>query len=235
MLKLEKISFSVRKNQILDEIDFNFLPNQIYAITGANGSGKSSLAKIIMGFVKPDQGRIFLENKDISRLGVAKRAQAGVGLSFQQPVKFKGVTVRDLLKIAAQKKQITDTLGSEILTEVGLDAEKYLDREVNDELSGGELKRIELATTLARQPKVAIFDEPEAGVDLWSFDELTDVFKNLKNKNRVIIIVSHQVKILEIADKILLLENGKISEFTAYKQFLKKNKTVSGNTSYEQD
>ena len=219
MLELTNLSFKIDDRIVLDGLNYVFLPNNIYVITGANGSGKSTLAKIIMGLTKPTQGSVALEKQVLDELTVDQRAKLGISLSFQQPVRFKGVSVRDLLNIATNSL-VNDDQGLERLSQVGLSID-YLDRQVNDRLSGGELKRIELATTLARQPKVAIFDEPESGIDLWSFDQLTQVFTKAKAKNRLIIIISHQEKILRLADKILILNDGNITEYSNYQTFIK--------------
>lgn len=215
MLNLKNLSFEIGSKTILDQINYVFLPNKIYVITGENGSGKSTLARLIMGLAKHEQGTIFLGENNLDQQNITQRAKLGISLSFQQPIRFKGVTVRDLLSLSTGKF-IDDLIGDKLLDDVGLGT-AYLDRNVNEKLSGGELKRIELATTLARQPRVAIFDEPEAGIDLWSFDSLIKIFRNLRSKNRIIIIISHQKKILELADKILLLKNGQITEYSSYK------------------
>lgn len=219
MLELKNLVFETGNKTILNGLNYSFQPSNIYIITGANGSGKSTLAKIIMGLVRPKKGEIFLGSRNLNKFDVTKRANLGISLSFQQPVKFKGVSVRELLEIARREKPIDDILSKKIMVQVGLDPKNYLDREINDELSGGELKRIELATVLIRQPKIAIFDEPEAGIDLWSFDKLVKIFSKLRDKSRVVIIISHQEKILKLADKILLLSNGNVKEFNSYKQF----------------
>lgn len=216
--------FKVGDKTILNGLNYNFQPNNIYVITGANGSGKSTLAKIIMGLVRPKRGEIFLGSRNLNKFDVTKRANLGISLSFQQPVKFKGISVRELLEIARREKPINDILIKKIIIQVGLDPKNYLDREINDELSGGELKRIELATVLIRQPKIAIFDEPEAGIDLWSFDKLVKVFSKLRDKDRVVIVISHQEKILKLADKVLLLKDGNITEFDSYQQITGKVK-----------
>lgn len=210
MLELKNIGFNVKdgdKNRrILSDVSMNFKPGELVVLTGPNGSGKSTLAEIIMGLKTPDHGQIILNGEDITKKTITERAKLGISYSFQQPVCFKGVTVRDLLEIAKPG----DKNFKELET-VGLDKTEYLDREVNKTLSGGELKRIEIATVLARDSKVMIFDEPEAGIDIWSLDNLIEVFKNLKkdNKNRVTIIISHQKPIMDIADRVVILEKGK--------------------------
>lgn len=174
--------------------------------------GKSTLAKIIMGLEKQDSGEIILNGKDITNLNVNERAKLGIGFAFQLPVKFKGITVYDLIKLSA-KKEISKKEACDILSMVGLCAREYVDREVNSSLSGGELKRIEIATVIARKSELTIFDEPEAGIDLWSFNSLIQVFENMRKEIKgSTIIISHQEKILNIADKIVLLNNGKIEK-----------------------
>lgn len=174
--------------------------------------GKSTLAKIIMGIENQDKGQVILNEKDISKKGIDKRAKLGIGFAFQQPVKFKGITVYDLLKLSAEK-DINRKEACEILSKVGLCAKEYVDREVNSSLSGGELKRIEIATVAVRNAKLTIFDEPEAGIDLWSFNSLIKVFEDMRKVIKgTILIISHQERILNIADEIILLNNGKIEK-----------------------
>ncbi len=174
--------------------------------------GKSTLAKIIMGIEKQDSGQVILDGKDISKKSIDKRAKAGIGFAFQKPVEFKGITVYDLLKLSAEK-EIKRKEACEILSKVGLCARDYVDREVNSSLSGGELKRIEIATVAVRNCKVTIFDEPEAGIDLWSFNNLIQVFEDMRKVIKgTIIIISHQERILNIADEIILLNSGKIEK-----------------------
>ena len=174
--------------------------------------GKSTLAKIIMGIENQDKGQVILNGKDISKKGIDKRAKLGIGFAFQQPVKFKGITVYDLLKLSAEK-DINRKEACEILSKVGLCAKEYVDREVNGSLSGGELKRIEIATVAVRNAKLTIFDEPEAGIDLWSFNSLIKVFEDMRKVIKgTILIISHQERILNIADEIILLNNGKIEK-----------------------
>ena len=211
MLELKNIHFSIkdsdRKHHILNGISTKFKPSELVVITGPNGSGKSTFAEIIMGLKKPSQGQIILNGEDISSKNITERANLGISYAFQQPIAFKGVTVRDLLQIAKPKNRDFEEL--EI---VGLAKTEYLDREVNKTLSGGELKRIEIATILAKDSQIMIFDEPEAGIDIWSFDNLIQVFKKLrsKNKDKIIIIISHQKPIMDIADRVLLLKKGKL-------------------------
>ncbi len=220
MLELKNICFERDNKKILDNINLKIEDDKFIAITGPNGSGKSTLAKIIMGIEKPDSGKIILNNKDITKMPIDKRAKLGIGFAFQQPVKFKGITVYDLLKIAS-KKEINKIEACNTLSKVGLCAKEYVDREVNSSLSGGELKRIEIATVALRESELTIFDEPEAGIDLWSFNNLIDVFENMRNIIKgTTIIISHQEKILNIADKIILMRDGKIEQIGEAKDVL---------------
>ena len=220
MLEIKDICFKRDNKIILDHIHLKLDEEKFYVITGPNGSGKSTLAKIIMGIEKPDSGTILLDGKDITDFGVDERAKQGLSFAFQQPVHFKGITVYDLLSIATGKN-IDKKAACEILSQVGLCAKEYVDREVNASLSGGELKRIEIATVIARNPKVAIFDEPEAGIDLWSFQNLTDVFQELeKNSKGITLVISHQERILNIADQIILLEQGKVKQMGTRNEML---------------
>ena len=182
-------------------------------ITGPNGGGKSTLAKVIAGIHKPTSGKIYFDGEDITEKSVTERAKMGIGYGFQQPVRFKGITVQDLISLAAGKKLSVAEI-CEYLAEVGLCAKDYIDREVNASLSGGELKRVEIATVLARGSKLSVFDEPEAGIDLWSFQNLIKVFENMRENNRQgsILVISHQERILNIADEIVVIAEGKIVE-----------------------
>lgn len=209
MIKLENICFTRDNKKILDNVNLTLDDNKFYVITGPNGSGKSTLAKILMGIIKPDSGRILVDNIDITNKSVTERSKLGIGFAFQTPVCFKGITVYDLLKIAMYK-ELSKNEACKILSEVGLCAKEYVDREVNHSLSGGELKRIEIATILAKEPKISIFDEPEAGIDLWSFNNLINIFNKLQEKNNsTTIIISHQERLINIADQIILMEKGK--------------------------
>lgn len=212
MLELKNIKFERDNKVILDDINLNISEDKFIVITGPNGSGKSSLAKIIMGIEKQDEGKILFDGEDISKLSIDKRAKQGIAFAFQQPVKFKGLTVLDLLKLSAER-DLTKNEACEILSKVGLCAKNYIDREINSSLSGGELKRIEIASVMLRNSKLTIFDEPEAGIDLWSFNNLIDVFKDMrKNIKGTILIISHQERILNIADEVILLNNGRIEK-----------------------
>ncbi len=213
MLELKDICFERSGKKILDHINLKLDEEKFYVITGPNGSGKSTLAKIIMGIEKPDSGTILLNDQDITNKTIDERAKLGIGFAFQQPVQFKGITVYDLLKLST-KKELTKNEACNILSKVGLCAIEYVDREVNKSLSGGELKRIEIATVMARNPYIAIFDEPEAGIDLWSFQNLTDVFKEIsKESSGTTLVISHQERILNIADEIILMGEGIVQEF----------------------
>lgn len=212
MLELKNICFKRDGKQILNNINLELPSGKFVVITGPNGSGKSTLAKIIMGIEKPDTGSIIFDGEDITNLSIDEGARKGIGFAFQQVVKFKGITVYDLIRLSAGKK-VTKNEACEILSTVGLCAKEYIDREVNGSLSGGELKRIEIATVAIRKNKLIIFDEPEAGIDLWSFENLIEVFESLRDKNKesTTLIISHQERILNIADTIVLLKNGKIA------------------------
>ena len=207
--------------KILKNINLKLENDKFYVITGPNGSGKSTLAKIIMGINKQDSGQVILDGKDISNLPINERANIGIGFAFQQPVKFKGITVYDLIKLSAGK-DITKKEACDILSKVGLCAKEYVDREINSSLSGGELKRIEIATVAVRNSKLTIFDEPEAGIDLWSFNNLIKIFEDMREKTKgTTLIISHQERILDIADKVILLNNGEIEKIGESKDLMK--------------
>lgn len=215
MLELKNINYIVedkgKEIEILKDINLK-IGDGFVAITGPNGGGKSTLAKIIAGIITPSSGQIIYDGEDITGLSITERAKKGISFAFQQPVKFKGLTVKDLLTLAAGKDtSINDAC--EILSEVGLCARDYINRELNASLSGGELKRIEIAMILARATKISIFDEPEAGIDLWSFNSLIKVFENMHQKVKgSIIIISHQERILNTADQIILLGKGYVDK-----------------------
>ena len=222
MLELKNICFTRDNKKILDNINLKIDNNKFIAITGPNGSGKSTLVKMIMGIEKPDSGEIIFEGKDITNLEINERAKLGISFAFQQPVRFKGITVYDLLKIAAGK-HITKKEACDALSQVGLCAKEYVDREVSSSLSGGELKRIEIASVVLREAKLTIFDEPEAGIDLWSFNNLIEVFENLiKTVKGTTVIISHQERILNIADEIILMKRGKIEKIGSSEEILEK-------------
>ena len=215
MLELKNIAFRAENEsgtvQIIRDISLHIDAQKFVVITGPNGGGKSTLAKLIAGIEPLTEGSILFEGEDITGLSITDRAKRGIGFAFQQPVRFKGLTVLDLLRIAAGKT-ITVSEACEYLSEVGLCAKDYIHREVNASLSGGELKRIEIATILARDVKLAIFDEPEAGIDLWSFQNLIRIFEKMRESagGRSILVISHQERILNIADEIIVLADGKI-------------------------
>ncbi len=225
MLQLDHIAFRADTNdgkaEIIRDISMHIDANKFIVITGPNGGGKSTLAKIIAGIETATAGSILFQGEDITGLSITERAKRGIGFAFQQPVRFKGLTVLDLLRIASGK-QITIAEACEYLSEVGLCAKDYIKREVNASLSGGELKRIEIATILARDVKLAIFDEPEAGIDLWSFQNLIRIFEKMREstQDRTIIVISHQERILNIADEIIVLANGKIEKQGPKEQIL---------------
>ena len=225
MLELRNVSYVVNdeqgEKQILKNVNLS-LNDRFVAFTGPNGGGKSTLAKVIAGIIKPTEGRIFFDGEDITDLSITERAQRGISYAFQQPVRFKGITVRDLINVAAGKNlKITDACA--YLSEVGMCARDYIDREVNASLSGGELKRIEIATILARGTKLSVFDEPEAGIDLWSFGSLIKVFEKMYEKTQgSILIISHQEKILNIADKIVVIADGQIQNVGKKEEVLPK-------------
>lgn len=224
MLELIDINFKKNNKQILENINIKFDTSKVYVITGPNGSGKSTLCKIIMGLENPTSGKILYNGQDITNKKINERSKLGIGYAFQTPVLFKGISVFELLSIASNR-EISKKEACDILSKVGLCALDYIDRQIDGTLSGGELKRIEIASLIAKNPSIIIFDEPEAGIDLWSFDNLIEVFKILKKKNSTNIIISHQEKILNISDMVILLEDGKIKNFGKKKEVLKKIKT----------
>ncbi len=228
LLELKNICFERENRKILDNINLNLEIGKFIAITGPNGSGKSTLVKIIMGIEKPDSGKVILDGKDITNLSIDERANLGISFAFQQPVKFKGITVYDLLKIAGRKEKMTKIEACEVLSKVGLCAKEYVDREVNGSLSGGELKRIEIATVALRGAKLTIFDEPEAGIDLWSFSNLIDVFEKMGELIKgTTLIISHQERILNIADEVILMKAGKIEEIGKSEEVLNKTFAIT--------
>ncbi len=228
MLELIDISYKTKNKVILNKINLTIDKNKVLVITGHNGSGKSTLLKIIMGIIKPTSGKILLDGQDITKLKINERADLGLTFTFQTPVTFKGITVFDLL-LMANKKYPTYVDMKEALGGVGLNTRDYIDREVDSSLSGGELKRIELATALIKKGNYLMLDEPEAGIDLWSFDSLVSTIKNIKSKNKLsMIIVSHQQKILDIADDILVLENGNIKIHDKKRKVLRSLKSPGG-------
>ena len=216
MLELKNVSYVVKDEngsdkEILKNINLT-IDERFVAITGPNGGGKSTLAKIIAGIYQPTGGQILFDGEDITNVSITDRAKKGISFAFQQPVRFKGLTVKDLITLAAGK-QISVTEACNYLSEVGLCARDYINREVNASLSGGELKRIEIALIIARSTKLSVFDEPEAGIDLWSFNNLIKVFERMHEKTQgSILIISHQERILNIADRIIVIADGEIRE-----------------------
>ena len=215
MLELQHVGFTVPaqgggKSVILQDVNLK-ISERFVAITGPNGSGKSTVAKIIAGIEKPTSGRILFDGEDITDLSITERARRGISYGFQQPVRFKGITVKDMISLAAGKP-ISVSEACSYLSEVGLCAKEYINREINGSLSGGELKRIEIAEILARGTKLSVFDEPEAGIDLWSFNNLIRVFEEMHEKTKgSILIISHQERILDIADKIVVIAGGRVT------------------------
>jgi Fe-S cluster assembly ATP-binding protein len=234
MLKLENIYYSVGGVNIINGITME-IDERFVAITGPNGSGKSTLAKIIAGIITPTSGKIYLDGEDITNMSITQRANKGISFAFQQPVRFKGITVKDLISLASGKK-LSFTEACQYLSEVGLCARDYINREVNSSLSGGELKRIEIAMINARGTKLSVFDEPEAGIDLWSFQNLIKVFEKMYEKNRgSILIISHQERILDIADKILVLKAGKIDKIGTKDEIMPSLLGVESGCRYVQE
>ena len=215
MLEIKNLSFNVasegQNKEIINDISFTIPDGKLIVITGPNGGGKSTLARLIAGLEKPTSGKIIFNGVEIQDKTITERANMGIGFAFQQPVRFKGIQVLDLIRLAVGKK-ISMADACEYLSSVGLCAKDYIDREVNSSLSGGELKRIEIATVLAKASKLSIFDEPEAGIDLWSFQNLIEVFKGMREniKDSSILIISHQERILNISDEVIVIKNGKI-------------------------
>lgn len=221
MLELQNIKWKVSDGtEIIKNINVEIPTGKLVVITGPNGGGKTSLAKLIAGLEKPTSGSIILDGEDITSLDITERANKGISYAFQQPVRFKGITVRDLLELAAGKK-IEEKEICSLLGKVGLCTRDYIDREVNSSLSGGEIKRIEIATVLARNTKLTIFDEPEAGIDLWSFNELIDAFVEIKeNYAGTLLIISHQERILNIAGEIIVIANGVVKDIGKKEEIL---------------
>lgn len=213
MLRLDHIVWHAPGGErVLAGIDLTLPDGKLVAITGPNGGGKTTIAKLIAGLETPASGRIFLDGEDITSLDITERAQKGISYAFQQPVRFKGLTVRDLIHLAAGETLSHDQL-CQLLQRVGLCAQDYLNREVDASLSGGEIKRIEIATVLARAGKFTLFDEPEAGIDLWSFTSLIDVFSDMRRHlHGCLVVISHQERILSIADEIVVVAGGVIQE-----------------------
>lgn len=222
MLEVKNLVFHPVDNgvekSIIEDISFTIDDGEMLVITGPNGGGKSTMAKLLMGIEKPDGGQILLDGKDITGLTISERAHAGIGFGFQQPPRFKGMTVERLLSLAAGK-ELSDKVCCDLLSNVGLCAREYLKREIDNTLSGGEMKRIEIASVLAGKHRLFIFDEPEAGIDLWSFSMLVKQFEQLhQNKKESIILISHQERIIQMADRIMVIRDGKVSKMGTREQ-----------------
>lgn len=216
MLTVEHLSYEVieegRKQRILDDISFTVEDGEMLVVTGPNGGGKSTIAKVLMGINPAVEGKIFLDGQDITNLPVHERARAGIGFAFQQPPRFKGMTVQRLLDLAAGV-ELPERICCRLLSSVGLCAKEYIHREVDATLSGGEMKRIEIATVLAKKHKLCIFDEPEAGIDLWSFSMLVKQFGQIhKSKKESLLLISHQERIIRMADRIMVIRDGKVEK-----------------------
>ncbi len=212
MLEIKNVSFKVPHGgpEIIKDVSLNVEEGETVVITGPNGSGKTTLAKLIAGLEQPTEGKIYLDGEDITEKSVTERAKSGMAYAFQHPIRFKGLTAKNLIEMAV-KREMTDDELCDVLGVVGLCTKDYVHREIDSKLSGGEIKRIEIATVMSRDARVYIFDEPEAGIDLWSFNNLIKVFQHLKQvKNGSIIIISHQERILNIANRIALIEDGKL-------------------------
>ncbi len=220
VLELQNLTWRLPSGEaIVNDISYK-AASKLIVITGPNGGGKTTLAKLIAGVETPESGRILLDCEDITDLNITERAKKGVAYAFQQPVRFKGITVRDLLVLAAGER-LKETSLCDLLSKVGLCAEEYIDREMSTALSGGEAKRIEIATVLARKAKLSVFDEPEAGIDLWSFSRLVETFEDIrKNTDGTLVVISHQERILSIADEIIVVANGKIRTAGAREEIL---------------
>ncbi len=219
MLELQNVNYEIDGKRILNDINLK-IEDHFVAVTGPNGSGKSTLAKIIAGIAQPTSGRIILDGEDITELSVTDRANKGISYAFQQPVRFKGLTVKDLMRLAAGKNTTYGQL-CDMLNEVGLQSKNYINRSLDASLSGGELKRIEIAMIFARSSKLSLFDEPEAGIDLWSFQKLIGIFEKMVERTKGnVIIISHQERILNIADKIIYLKNGTIEQYDTKEKIL---------------
>ncbi len=238
MLEIKNLNVTLEgdcgKVQVIKDINLSLDNKKIYVITGPNGGGKSSIAKAVMGIYPISSGQILLDGVDVSTMEIFERARSGIGYAFQQPPRFKGIKVRELLSWAAGSDEAEKL--HELLFEVGLCAEDYLDREINTAFSGGELKRIEIASILARNLKVAMFDEPEAGIDLWSFQKLTETFVKMNEKyDTTIVIISHQERILRLADEVILVADGRISEITSHEKILGEIQLLDSDCLYNKD
>ena len=222
MLELKNVSWTVEDNtgkfDIVKDVSLTLEDHRLYVVTGPNGGGKSTLAKLVMGLISPTSGRILFNGVDITEMSITERAKLQIGYAFQTPPVFKGIKVQDLLTIAAGEKKINPM---QLLFDVGLCAGEYINREMDSGLSGGELKRIEIASILARDLKLALFDEPEAGIDLWSFQRLAETFGKMhEDRQMTLLIISHQERIMQLADEIIVIDNGKVREITDKDTFL---------------
>ncbi len=239
MLRLQDISFIVEnehstKKEIIKNINLTIDDHKFVAITGPNGGGKSTLAKLIMGIEKPTSGKIFFNDTDITDMSISERAKLGISFAFQQPVRFKGIKVKDLITLAAGDT-ISTAGACEYLSKVGLCARDYINRDVDGSLSGGELKRIEIATIIARNTPLSVFDEPEAGIDLWSFNNLIKVFEEFHNQQKSLIIISHQERILNIADEIIIIADGTVRSFGSKSEILPELLNGTGSCKFYQE
>ena len=223
MIELRDVCWSTPEGrQILDHINLKIRDNRLTAISGPNGGGKTTLARILMGMDQPSSGKILLDGQDITGLDVTERASRGISFGFQQPVSFKGISVKRMLELASGHPVTRESLCA-ILQQVGLCAKDYIDRDIDSTLSGGEMKRIEIATVLARNSQYVVLDEPEAGIDLWSFEKLISVFQNMKDsQNKTLVVISHQERILQIADEIVIIADGKVTDHGPGPEMLSK-------------
>lgn len=239
MLELQNISFIVdsadsSKKEIIKNINLTIDEQKFVAITGPNGGGKSTLAKLIMGIEKPTSGKILFNGTDITNLSISERAKLGISFAFQQPVRFKGIKVKDLITLASGDS-ISTAGACEYLSKVGLCARDYINRDVDASLSGGELKRIEIATIIARNTPLSVFDEPEAGIDLWSFNNLIKVFEEFHNQHKSLIIISHQERILNIADEIIIIADGAVKSHGSKEEILPELLDGTGSCKFYQE
>ena len=238
MLELKNLSFEVEgasaKKEIIKNINLTIDDHKFVCITGPNGGGKSTLAKLIMGIEKPTSGQILFNGLDITDMSITERAKAGISFAFQQPVRFKGIKVRDLITLSAGNT-ISTAGACDYLSKVGLCARDYINRDVDSSLSGGELKRIEIATIIARNTPLSVFDEPEAGIDLWSFNNLIKVFEDLHSQQKSLIIISHQERILNIADEIIVIADGKVKSHGTKSEILPELLNGTGSCKFYQE
>ncbi len=239
MLELQNVSFIVdtehsTKKEIIKNINLTIDEQKFVAITGPNGGGKSTLAKLIMGIEKPTSGKIIFNDTDITEMSISERAKLGISFAFQQPVRFKGIKVKDLITLAAGDSLSTSG-ACEYLSKVGLCARDYINRDVDSSLSGGELKRIEIATIIARNTPLSVFDEPEAGIDLWSFNNLIKVFEEFHDQHKSLIIISHQERILNIADEIIIIADGAVKSHGTKEEILPELLNGTGSCKFYQE